>query len=98
MSEPLLDVRGLRTVFDTPAGAITVVDGISFHVGRGEVVGLVGESGCGKSVTAYSLLRLVSRPGRIAGGQALLEGRDLMQLDEKGMQDVCATSLWKFFG
>jgi oligopeptide/dipeptide ABC transporter ATP-binding protein len=85
---PLLDVRGLRTYFDTPRGTAKVLDGIDFEVARGEIVGLVGESGSGKSVTAYSILRLVRPPGRIAGGEVLLAGRDLLALSEKRMRDV----------
>ncbi len=88
MSAPLLEVRDLRTVFDTPDGAVPAVDGISFTIRRGEIVSLVGESGCGKSVTAFSLLRLVSRPGRITNGQVLLEGRDLLRLAEPEMRRV----------
>jgi len=85
---PLLDVRGLRTVFDGPGGAVPAVDGVSFHVDRGEILGLVGESGCGKSVTAFSLLRLVSPPGRIAAGEVRLEGRDLLTISEAKMRAV----------
>jgi len=88
MSGSLLEVRGLRTVFDTPQGEIPAVDGISFHVKRGEIVSLVGESGCGKSVTAFSLLRLLTPPGRIAAGEVLLDGVDLLQLSEAEMRKV----------
>jgi len=86
--DTLLKVENLRTVFDTEEGTARVVDGVSFEVGRGETVGLVGESGCGKSVTALSIMRLVSAPGRIAGGSILLEGRDLLALPEKEMRKV----------
>ena len=81
----LLEVRGLRTVFDTDRGEIAAVDGVSFDVKRGEIVSLVGESGCGKSVTAFSVLRLLSPPGRIAAGEVLLDGRDLLALTEAEM-------------
>ena len=68
----LLEVRDLRTVFDVEGGQVRAVDGASFTVRRGQILAIVGESGCGKSVTAYSILRLINRPGRIAGGQIVL--------------------------
>jgi oligopeptide/dipeptide ABC transporter ATP-binding protein len=74
---PLLDIRNLVTAFATPAGRVPAVDGVSFSIDRGKTLGLVGESGCGKSVTAMSILRLVAAPGRIENGQILLSlGRD----------------------
>jgi peptide/nickel transport system ATP-binding protein len=85
---PLLQLRGLRTWFDTPGGTAKVLDGLDLDVARGEILGLVGESGSGKSVTAYSVLRLVQPPGRIAGGQVLLEGRDLVPLGERELREV----------
>ena len=70
-SSHLLDVRDLRTQFLTQEGVVKAVDGVSFHLDEGEVLGLVGESGCGKSVSALSLMRLIPNPpGRIVGGQA----------------------------
>ena len=79
--EPLLDVRGLRTHFDTDRGLFRAVDGISFTVGRGRTVGLVGESGCGKSVTSLSIMGLVpSPPGRVAADAVMFEGRDVLTL------------------
>ena len=85
----LLEVRGLRTVFDTDAGIAPAVDGIDFAVDEGETVGIVGESGCGKSVTALSILRLVPEPpGRIAAGSIGLDGRDLLALDAESMRRV----------
>ncbi len=87
--ETLLKVDNLRTVFETPQGAARVVDGVSFEIAPAEAVGLVGESGCGKSVTALSIMRLVSSPpGRIDGGSILFEGRDLLALPEKEMRRV----------
>jgi len=87
--EPLLEIRDLRTHFFTDGGVALAVDGVSFSIGRGETVGLVGESGCGKSVTALSILRLVpSPPGRIAGGKILFEGEDLLALPESEMRRV----------
>jgi len=85
---PLLDVRDLRMVFPTDAGEARAVDGISFTLDRGDVLGLVGESGCGKSMTALSLMRLVPPPGRITGGRVLFEDRDLLGLTEREMRDV----------
>jgi len=85
----LLKVRDLQTVFDTPRGEARAVDGISFDISRGETVGLVGESGCGKSVTALSIMRLVpDPPGRIKGGSIELEGRDILSLPEKRMRKI----------
>ena len=88
-SQPLLQLRNLRTTFSTDAGDARAVDGVSLEVGAGETVGLVGESGCGKSVTALSILRLIQPPGRIESGSEIrLEGRDLMSLSERAMRDV----------
>src|SRR5215207_4057168 len=74
---PLLEVKGLRTSFFTRDEVVRAVDGIDFHVDRGEIMGLVGESGCGKSVTSLSVMRLVARPGRIEAGDVLFDGQDL---------------------
>ncbi len=78
----LLDIRDLRTYFFTYAGVVKAVDGVSFQVKRGEVVGLVGESGCGKSVTSYSVLRLVGHPGKIVAGEIVFDGRDVLKLSQ----------------
>jgi peptide/nickel transport system ATP-binding protein len=87
--DTLLKLDNLRTVFETAEGAARVVDGVSFEIAPAEAVGLVGESGCGKSVTALSIMRLVtSPPGRIDGGSILFEGRDLLALPEKEMRRV----------
>jgi oligopeptide/dipeptide ABC transporter ATP-binding protein len=89
MADPLLSVRDLRTYFYTEGGVARSVDGVSFDIAPGETVGLVGESGCGKSVTALSLLRLVRSPGRIEpGSKILFDGKDLVTLDEKSMRAV----------
>ena len=87
-SDSLLSVEHLSTVFDLAAGPASAVIDVSFHVGAGETLCLVGESGSGKSVTALSILRLVQRPGRIAGGRIVFKGRDLLGLDERAMQKV----------
>ena len=87
--DPVLEVRDLRTYFHTEEGVARAVDGVSFAVGRGQTLGLVGESGCGKSVSAFSIMRLVPEPpGRIEAGQILLKGRDLLSLDEEEMRRV----------
>ena len=77
---PLLEVRGLRTSFYTRAGVIRAVTGVDFSVSRNEIVGLVGESGCGKSVTSLSILRLISSPGRIEAGEVIFDGQDVTGL------------------
>jgi oligopeptide/dipeptide ABC transporter ATP-binding protein len=85
----LLDIRELRTQFDTMAGTVQAVDGVSFTVDEGETVAVVGESGCGKSVTALSILRLIpDPPGRVVGGQVLFAGRDLLTLGEEEIRKV----------
>ena len=89
-SEPtVLDVKGLQTVFFTNSGLFKAVDDVSFRVRRGETLAIVGESGCGKSVTALSIMRLVPEPpGRIVGGSVMLEGTDLLALDEMRMREI----------
>ncbi len=88
MSTPLLDVRDLKTYFFTHDGVVKAVDGVSFHVMPGEVLGLVGESGCGKSVTSLSIMRLVDPPGRIVDGEIWFEGRNLLALSEAEMARI----------
>ena len=85
----LLSIENLRTTFRTEAGIARAVDGVSFRIGAGETVGLVGESGCGKSVTALSILRLIAPPGRIEPGSVMrFEGKDLMQLGDEDMRRI----------
>jgi oligopeptide/dipeptide ABC transporter ATP-binding protein len=84
----MLEVRGLKTYFFTEAGVVKAVDGVDFYIDRGEVLGLVGESGCGKSVTSFSIMRLVGVPGRIVDGQILFDGQDLVQLSESEMTKI----------
>jgi peptide/nickel transport system ATP-binding protein len=87
MPEPLLSIQDLRTYFYTDAGVARAVDGVSFDIAPGETVGLVGESGCGKSVTALSILRLIASPGRIEPeSRMLFEGHDLLRLSEEEMR------------
>ena len=85
---PLLDVRDLHTHFETAAGVARAVDGVSFSMRPGRTLGLVGESGCGKSVTALSILRLVTPPGRIVAGAIHYRGQDLLALSERAMRRV----------
>jgi oligopeptide/dipeptide ABC transporter ATP-binding protein len=94
----LLDVRDLRTLFYTDQGVVHAVDGVSFSVERGKTLGIVGESGCGKSVTALSIMRLVpERAGRIESGTVLFDGRDILKLKEREMQDVRGNSISMIF-
>jgi peptide/nickel transport system ATP-binding protein len=93
----LLEVDNLQTHFRTPDGVNRAVDGVSFHVDEGETLAIVGESGCGKSVTAMSILRLVPEPpGRIAGA-IRLEGRDLLTLDDRAMRDIRGNDISMIF-
>src|SRR5437868_12650395 len=87
-STALLEVRDLCTQFPTRDGLVRAVEGVSFRVERGETLGIVGESGAGKSVTALSVMRLLQPPGRITAGQVLYRGRDLTQVSEPEMQEV----------
>ena len=89
MSDPLLSVENLRTYFHMSSAVARSVDGVSFVVNAGETVGIVGESGCGKSVTALSILRLIQPPGRIEeGSRIMFEGKDLVTLDDAGMRQI----------
>jgi oligopeptide/dipeptide ABC transporter ATP-binding protein len=87
-SGPLLEVRNLKTHFFTQDGVVKAVDGVSFTIGDGKTLGVVGESGCGKSITAMSILGIISRPGRIVAGQILLDGRDLAKLSSGDLREV----------
>jgi oligopeptide/dipeptide ABC transporter ATP-binding protein len=94
----LLDIQELQTHFVTDAGTVRAVDGVSLTVHRGETLGIVGESGCGKSVTALSVLRLIPNPpGRVVGGRILLEGRNLLELPEGEMRKVRGGSISMIF-
>jgi peptide/nickel transport system ATP-binding protein/oligopeptide transport system ATP-binding protein len=88
-SDLLLDVQGLRTSFFTNEGEVRAVDGVDFQVFRGKTLGIVGESGCGKSVTSLSIMRLVAAPaGKIVGGKILYQGRDLVQISAEEMRKI----------
>ncbi len=97
-NQPLLSIRHLTTVFDMPGRSVRAVDDVSFDIGRGEVFGLVGESGCGKSATCRSVLRLFAgAPARIVQGSILFQDHDLLELDEKGMCDVRGAKISMIF-
>ena len=87
-ARPLLEVKGLKTYFYTEDGIVRAVDGVDFEVLPGEVLGLVGESGCGKSVTSLSIMRLISKPGRVDAGEILLDGANLLDFPEEEMIKV----------
>ncbi len=98
MEQPLLDIRGLRTQFFTDDGLARAVDGVSYALDRGETVGVVGESGCGKSVTALSILRLIpDPPGKIVDGQILFEGTDLLLLSAAEMRRIRGNDISMIF-
>src|SRR3989442_5937265 len=85
----LIQVKNLRTSFFTPEGEVRAIDGVSFEIGESKTLGLVGESGCGKSVTSLSIMRLIpSPPGRIVGGEILYRGRDLLKLNKEEMRKI----------
>ena len=98
MQELLLDIRGLRTQFFTDDGLARAVDGVSYSLEKGETVGVVGESGCGKSVTALSVLRLIpDPPGKIVEGEILFEGTDLLQLSAADMRRIRGNDISMIF-
>ena len=88
VSTHLLEVNNLQTHFPTRSGLVRAVDGVSFHLDRGELLGLVGESGCGKSITALSVMRLIAPPGKIVSGEILFDGKDLLRLSDSEMRQM----------
>src|SRR3954464_7808428 len=84
----LLEIKNLHTYFQTREGLVCAVEGVSLHLDRGELLGVVGESGCGKSITALSIMRLVAPPGKIVAGEILFDERDLLKLSNAGMRAV----------
>jgi peptide/nickel transport system ATP-binding protein len=86
--EAVVSVRDLETTFFSKMGAFRAVNGISYDIGKGETLGIVGESGCGKSVTSFSLMRLIEAPGRVTGGSFHLHNRDILKLSETEMENV----------
>lgn len=85
---PLLEIRNLNTVFHTEEGTVQAVNGVSLTINKSEVLGVVGESGCGKSITSLSVLGLVPPPGRIASGEIIFDGQDLTRLSERDLQKI----------
>src|SRR5712675_589490 len=84
----LLEVKNLHTYFQTREGLVCAVDGVSFHLDGGELLGVVGESGCGKSMTALSIMRLISSPGKIVGGEIVFDGKNLLSLSDREMRAI----------
>ena len=98
MSNPLLKVQDLQVHFDTDDGVLHAVDGVNFHIDRSETLGVVGESGCGKSVTAMTIMKLLAMPpGRIANGQIWFEGQDLVQANAQTMRNLRAKEIAMIF-
>jgi len=95
--ENTLEIRGLKTQFFTEEGVVQAVDGVDITVKRGEVLGIVGESGCGKSVTSLSIMRLVSEPGRIVEGEILFDDEDLLKISEASMRNIRGNSISMIF-
>src|SRR5438094_144524 len=94
----LIQVKNLRTSFFTPEGEVRAIDGVSFEIGESKTLGLVGESGCGKSVTSLSIMRLIpSPPGRIVGGEILYRGRDLLKLNNEEMRKIRGNEISMIF-
>ena len=85
---PLLEIKGLKTHFFTQDGTVKAVDGVSFEIGHGQTLGVVGESGCGKSITSLSVMRLIERPGKIVEGEIVLNGDDLLKASDEEIRDI----------
>src|SRR2546426_2678416 len=94
---PLLAVNNLHTFFKTREGEVRAVDGVSFTIDRGTMLGIVGESGCGKSVTMLSIMGLIELPGRVVEGSAVFQGRDLLQLKGRELEDVRGREIGMIF-
>src|SRR5690625_5215648 len=94
---PLLEVKDLKVEFPTRRGVLTALNGVSFHINRGEVLGVVGESGAGKSLTGMSIIRLLDAPGRIAGGEINFDGKRLENLTEEQMRKVRGNEIGAIF-
>ena len=93
----LLEVHDLRTAFRTPRGTVRAVDGVSFTLDRGRTLGLVGESGCGKSVLSRSVMRLLPKRNLVTSGEVIFDGVDLTNIDESEMRDRWGTDLAMIF-
>ncbi|MCX6088750.1 MAG: ABC transporter ATP-binding protein [Caldiserica bacterium] len=93
----LVDVKDLKTYFFTDDGVVEAVDGVSFTIKRGEVLGLVGESGCGKSVASLSIMRLIDKPGKIVGGEVIFKGEDLLKKTEEEIRKIRGSEIAMIF-
>jgi oligopeptide/dipeptide ABC transporter ATP-binding protein len=96
-NEILVDVKDLKTYFFTDDGVVEAVDGVSFTIKRGEVLGLVGESGCGKSVASLSIMRLIDKPGKIVGGEVIFKGEDLLKKTEEEIRKIRGSEIAMIF-
>jgi oligopeptide transport system ATP-binding protein len=96
-ADHLLEVRDLHSAFPTRDGTVKAVDGVSFHLDAGETLGIVGESGCGKSVTVLSIMRLLQPPGRIDSGEVLFRGRDLTRVSSSEMEEIRGAQIAMIF-
>jgi peptide/nickel transport system ATP-binding protein/oligopeptide transport system ATP-binding protein len=97
LAPTLLAIEGLRTVFRNPSGEVAAVDGVSLSVARGKTLGIVGESGCGKSMLSLSVMRLVPPPGRVAAGRVMFDGQDLLALPNQGMRAIRGNRIGMIF-
>ncbi|NLP46027.1 MAG: ABC transporter ATP-binding protein [Epulopiscium sp.] len=97
MSKHLLEVKDLRTYFYTDKGVVKAVDGVNFHVDEGKTLCIVGESGCGKSITSMSVMRLIQEPGKIESGQILYQGNDLLDLSDEEMRNIRGNEISMIF-
>src|SRR6266850_803955 len=93
----LLEVNHLQTHFPTRAGLVRAVDGVSFHIDKRELLGLVGESGCGKSITALSLMRLISPPGKIVSGEIDFDGENILAASDERMREIRGNDIAMIF-
>jgi len=96
-NDSILEVRDLKTYFFTDDGVVEAVDGMSFTIKRGEVLGLVGESGCGKSVASLSIMRLIDKPGKIVGGEVIFKGENLLKKTEEEMRKIRGSEIAMIF-
>ena len=97
VADPLLEIRGLKTYFNTRDGVVPAVDDVDIAVGRGEIVGIVGESGCGKSVTSLSVLQLVASPGKVVAGEVMFQGTDILSFSKRRMRSLRGNEISMIF-
>ena len=93
----VLEIRGLNSYFFTEKGVAPAVDGLDLDIPKGKIIGLVGESGCGKSMTAKSIMGLLKYPGRVAGGSIRFEDQDLTRLSDKELRKICGNDISMIF-